>query len=354
MARQGTKKSTKAPPIALPPKASSAPPYPTPFTNPSSSLVTHFLSQLPTGLIYIIHIDRTPSTLKRRVFLAPVVLNLIITSLLFFRVYFALPTYWSWFVANSGHPTTAGIDVGAPVSSLFRLIVHRTALLFADYALFAIVGNWPREFFFGSAATRYGSPVKWRWAVPFQDEEAIIRSSRDWHKSLLPVWTADDELTLKLKTEPAISKSAFAKTGLQLLGKNWDLDYAAMVHAQTLIADSHLSFSDFDRLVVAFHQPTNSWMVWPVDREGMPRQKQAQKDNMAKFKDKLTEMGHEDLFYRWVELVQYESTMPGGFTEGRQASVMRAVRKMFEGRGLDFWKFWDEIGGERGMPGLDG
>lgn len=74
---------------------------------------------------------------------------------------------------------------------------------------------------------------------------------------------------------------------------------------------------------------------------------------MLKFKDKLTAIGHEDLFYRWVELVQYESTMPGGFTEGRQATAMREARRMFTEAGVDFAKFWMEIGGSQGMPGLN-
>jgi hypothetical protein len=64
-------------------------------------------------------------------------------------------------------------------------------------------------------------------------------------------------------------------------------------------------------------------------------------------------MGHEDLFYRWVELVQYESTMPGGFTEGRQARAMQEARRMFNEAGVDFAKFWEEVGGSQGMPGLN-
>jgi hypothetical protein len=51
--------------------------------------------------------------------------------------------------------------------------------------------------------------------------------------------------------------------------------------------------------------------------------------------------------------VQYESTMPGGFTEGRQARAMQEARRMFNEAGVDFARFWEEVGGSQGMPGLN-
>lgn len=64
-------------------------------------------------------------------------------------------------------------------------------------------------------------------------------------------------------------------------------------------------------------------------------------------------MGKESVFFRWIELIQYESTQPGGFTSERQASAMRQAKEMFENQGIDFEMFWREIGGMEGMPGLE-
>ncbi len=238
------------------------------------------------------------------------------------------------------------------MGALLGITANRTMLFLADYILFAFVGSWPWKFVFGDEASRNGSPVTWRWNVGFRNKEIIVRSSRKWDKSLVPNWTLDDELTVKHKIIPAVQKDYVAKSGYLLMDKNWDLDFEAMVDAHQLVKEDKLSLEDFDKAVVVYHQRTKSWMIWQVGKEDAPKTVE-QRDTLVKFKDKLTELGHEDLFYRWVELVQYESTMPGGFTEGRQATAMREARRMFTQAGIDFPKFWEEIGGSQGMPGLN-
>ena len=64
-------------------------------------------------------------------------------------------------------------------------------------------------------------------------------------------------------------------------------------------------------------------------------------------------MGKENLFFRWVDLLQYETSRPGGFTEERQAETLGKAKQVFEEQGVDFDELWDEIGGPRGMPGME-
>jgi hypothetical protein len=71
------------------------------------------------------------------------------------------------------------------------------------------------------------------------------------------------------------------------------------------------------------------------------------------FKDELTAMGKENLFFRWVELIQYESTQPGGFGPDRQAEAVAKAKELFESQGIDFEKFWAKVGGMENMPGMD-
>lgn len=354
MARSSAKKGPKVtanPNSSKPPSQTTA--LPSPFVSPSPSLTSAFLSTLPQSHVYIVHVDTTPATLKRRVFLVPVCMNILITLGLLVRAYFALPIYLALVVATLGYSSKAKVDVQhSDYRTLLAITASRTMLLLGDYILFWLLGSWPWNFVFGSEESRYGSPLKWRWHLGFRDKEIVVRSSKKWDRSLVPNWTLDDELTLKYKIMPAVQKDKLAKSGYLLLDKDWDLNFTAMVEAHHLVADDKLKLDDFEKAVLVYYQPAKCWMIWEIGREDMPKTAE-QRDILLRFKDKLTAIGHEDLFYRWVELVQYESTMPGGFTEGRQASAMREASRMFNEAGVDFAKFWAEIGGSQGMPGLN-
>ena len=71
-------------------------------------------------------------------------------------------------------------------------------------------------------------------------------------------------------------------------------------------------------------------------------------------KDTLTALGKENLFFRWVEMVQFESSAEGGFTAERQQQAVRKAKELFEGQGVDFEEFWASIeGGVEGMMGME-
>ncbi len=352
MARAAGKKPVKA--SQAPPQQRKGPPPP--FELPPEDLSSQFLSTLPKDHVYLVHVDTTPSTLKRQVFLVPVCMNIILSIVLVWRLYFAIPMYFDLVIGTLGYHSTTSVDVQASTrSELFNITISRTLTLLGDYMLFTLLGSWPWRFVFGVAGTRYSGPLKWRMKLGFQDKEVIVRQSRIWDKSLLPDWTIDDELTLKHKIMPALERKYLEKTGYLLEDKNWSLDFQAITDAHSLIAAKKLEFNDFDNAVLVFYPPSNGpqggWMTWCVSKEDQP-QTTAQRDNLVRFKDKLTATGHEDLFYRWVELVQYESNSPGGFTQGRQAAAMREAKRMFQEKGIDFAKFWQEVGGMEGMPGL--
>ena len=352
MARSATKQAIKASHIASQqPKGP-----PPPFELPPKDLSSHFLSALSKDHVYIIHVDTTPRALKRQVFLVPVCMNIFFSLVLVWRLYYAVPMYLDLILGTLGHYSATAVDVQAATrSELYNITVSRTLTLMGDYMLFALLGSWPWRFVFGLAATRYSSPLKWRMALDFQDKEVIVRQSRAWDKGLLPDWTIDDELTLKHKIMPALERKYLEKTGYLLEDKDWTLDFRAITDAHALVEAKKLEFKAFEKAVLVFYPPSGGplggWMIWHVAKEDQP-QTAEQRDTLVRFKDKLTVMGHEDLFYRWVELVQYESNSPGGFTPGRQAAAMREAKRIFEEKGVDFAKFWREVGGMEGMPGL--
>ena len=290
--------------------------------------------------------------------MVPVFMNIGIILLILLRAYYALPTYYLLLASTLGwspKEQEAG-DLGA--GDLFSVTLNRTLMFFGDYSLFAFLGSWPWNFLFGNSASNYSSPIKWRLGLGgFEDREVVVRVSRRWDASLLPSWTLDDELTMKNKVVPAVSRESTEKTGMLLLDKDWDLDYGAMIRAHDLLDRKRygIGWGDFGTSVVCWYASlgkTGGWIVWKVDGKDKEKTTQ-QRDTLMRFKDKLTKMGQEELFFRWVELVQFESSQPGGFTEGRQANAMREARKMFADKGVDFAKFWEEVGGAEGMPGLE-
>jgi hypothetical protein len=352
---KGKEKATAAAP-QVPPQQRKGPPPP--FELPSEKLSSHFLSTLPQDHVYIVHVDTTLSAFKRQVFIVPICINIVLSCLLVWRACYALPMYLDLINGALGHSSPTVVNVkGSTRSQLVSVTISRTLMLLGDYLLYAWLGHWPWRFVLGVAATRYSSPVKWRRALGFQEREVIVRQSRSWVKSLRSDWTIDDELTLKHKIMPALEKKSLDKTGYSLEDKNWTLDFRAMIDAHSSILSGNLSLADFDKAVLVHYPPSNGlhggWMVWHVSRADEPRTAE-QRDRLVRFKDKLTAMGHEDLFFRWVELVQHESNTPGGFTPGRQAAAMREAKGMFSERGIDFARFWQDVGGTDGMPGLIG
>jgi hypothetical protein len=63
-------------------------------------------------------------------------------------------------------------------------------------------------------------------------------------------------------------------------------------------------------------------------------------------------MGKENLFFRWIELIQYESEQPGGMNPAGRKAVMEKASNVFTAQGVDFDAFVTAIGGVDAFPGL--
>ncbi|KAF3344622.1 Ribonucleoside-diphosphate reductase large chain [Verticillium dahliae VDG2] len=94
------------------------------------------------------------------------------------------------------------------------------------------------------------------------------------------------------------------KTGYLTMNGEWDLDWEAMVTAHALVDRKDMALDAFRAVVL------------------------------------------EDLFFRWIEIVQYESTQPGGFGPERQVDAAKKIRDLFSNEGIDFDEFWKESVGE--------
>lgn len=342
-----------------PTTTSSTPEVPKPFEYASAAL-RPLTSTLPTDHFYLLHLDHTPVTLKKRVFVVPVLLNIVITVGLCLRIYYAAPIYIQQIITIFGYDTPYKVDTSkASAGELFNTLSSRTLLLMVDYFIFVIIGSWPREFVFGSKALRFTGPLQWRRALGFQETEIIVRRGRRWDTPLLvtgipevtKTWKVDEELTINVKVEAAMRTTYLAKTGYLLLDKDWDLDFRAILDAHKLVEQGSLRLEDLDNLALVYYQ--KHWLIWRVHEAPVISARDAASDSvLEKFRSKLAEVGAEDVFYRWIEIVQYETSRAGGFSEGRQAEAMQELRTLVKDRGVDYAQFWEDIGGKAGLPGL--
>lgn len=170
---------------------------------------------------------------------------------------------------------------------------------------------------------------------------------------------------------PAIQPERLkAKTGYLMIDADWDLDFAAMVRAHGIV-DSRQGevggkrkdhFEPFMASVLVHGGDDSGWLVWRLEQQQQPNggggdedkmsvddMSESQRDKIMEFKNRLSEMGKEDLFFRWIELVQFHSTQAGGFTPEKQRKAMEEVQALFQKNGVDFEKFWADVGGMEGV-----
>ncbi|KAI9876262.1 MAG: hypothetical protein M1830_006905 [Pleopsidium flavum] len=326
---------------------------PDPFSLPFE-ILQPFLKTLDPSHIYITHVDSHPWTFKRRVFSVPILMNVVIVFLLAWRAYIALPAYAAIALATLGYDNEEKVDMSSTDwASLLWVIAKRALMFLCDWALFRFILPWPIDFFLGSPE----NPVSWRRTVGFQDKEIVVRVSRKWDKTLPQDWVEKQKdgggEMFQERIMPAIDPGwVQGKTGYLMMDKSWDLDFAGMITAHQLVISGKASLEDFQKTVIVHSEPYG-WLVWPVHKLDAGSN-EAGRQKIVAFKDRLTAMGKENLFFRWIEIIQYESTLPGGFTSDRQAVAMAKAKELFEAQGVDFERFWRDVGGMEGMPGLVG
>lgn len=342
MARATSKKATK--PLQDPRLP------PPPFTKAPEALEA-FVESLDKAHVYIVHVDRFPAAFKKRIFTVPVLLNIAIAALLAWRLYAILPTYLAIFTSVIGLESSATVDTaGQTKSHLAWVLTKRVAMFMFDFVLCRFILPWPITFFLEAPA----NPCYWRIKVGFGDQEVAVRISRDWgtEELLDGVKTGADSPFFTTRILPAIERNYMRqKTAYLMMGKDWDLDFGAMVKAHRLIDDKENSLKDFEKSVLAYSEQ-HGWLYWAVHKLDEEDEEEENRKKIVALKDRLTVMGKESLFFRWIEIVQYESSRPGDFTPERQVETYKKVQQEFEKHGVDFRELLEKVGGFDGMPGL--
>lgn len=227
----------------------------------------------------------------------------------------------------------------------------RAMSFITDLFVYMYAVPWPMNFFAGQTI---GNPVAWRFGVGFRDKEIIVRRSKTWDTGLQDVLDENSpgQQILFPKVWRAVDPGWMKeKTGYLMLNNDWDLDWRSMVFATKLVDKKTLPLDDF-RTTIYLHNKDFGWLILQTAAGGSAQEEDGRKKIIA-FKDELTLMGKENLFFKWIELIQYESSKPDGFGKEQQAKTMVKARAMFESQGIDFDAFWQKIGGMEGLPGMD-
>ncbi|KKK24009.1 hypothetical protein P175DRAFT_0500300 [Aspergillus ochraceoroseus IBT 24754] len=318
-----------------------------PFTIAPHSL-TPFLDLLSPEGVYLVHIDTTTLEVKKQSFIVPSIINVFIIALLAVRIYMGRKVYPALLATVIGLTSSMNVDTAAMSwEEIGKITLRRAGPVIFDYFLVTLFLSWPIRFYYG--------PVKWRRKIGFRNHEIIVRCSQSRLSNSLERnrWIRENE-EMRDKIVAAVTPDRIRKTGYLLVDADWDLDYNAMIMAHQLVDStrdgSGLPLDEF-RTAVLVNTDTDGWLIWHVGDENTEegRTRSKQRDQILAFKEKLTEMGKEELFFRWVELIQYESTRPGGFTPERQESAMIQAKQLFEEADVDFARFWQEVGGMEGF-----
>lgn len=298
-----------------------------------------------------------PWQFKAQIFAVPFVMNIVIIGVLIWRTWVMGPYYFKIFSSLMGNPNETTMNIADMTQrEIGYAVASRTLKFLADFVLYLVLWPWPSAFFDPSDNS---SPVAWRLSVGFKDQEINVRRSRRWDEVLGDIVTEGGEgseggrLFLTYVRQATSRAFMHEKTGYSMLNGEWDLDWRLMILATKMVDKKEMSLDDF-KATVLIHSQEYGWVIFEAQVTAGDSNKEAEgRRKILAFKDELTAMGKENLFFRWIELIQYESSQPGGFGPERQEVAMRKAKEMFEAQGVDFEKFWTKIGGMEGMPGMD-
>lgn len=209
----------------------------------------------------------------------------------------------------------------------------------------------------------------WRWKNGFKAREVVVRKSRRWAEQIFLMENNNDEEAVRLgegkiggkvyeeRVLPGIGAAwVRGRTGMSMLDQNWDLWYQGMLDAHMLIEKGQNNIEEFSSMMVVVHESKRGgWLVWKCDDDDdKDDDGNANAEKIQKIKAKMDNMGKEGLFWKWVELVQFETETSNNTTArgGVEERLRRKGQEIFAREGVDFDEFWKEVGGLEDLPGL--
>ncbi|TQS33079.1 hypothetical protein Golomagni_06586, partial [Golovinomyces magnicellulatus] len=180
--------------------------------------------------------------------------------------------------------------------------------------------------------------------------EIYVRRSRDWDRLVGDVFKDPDSKKILIAyieqaTAPMVQEQ---KTGYLLMSGQWDLDWACMIKAHSMVDKKEAALDVFKNAVLLFHEDFG-WICYDI-KTGESANEEEKRRQVFAFRDALAAIGKENLFYRWVEIVQFEATQPGGFGPEKQEAAAKRIRELFESEQINFDEMWKDSVGSDAAP----
>jgi hypothetical protein len=207
---------------------------PKPFVRASKSL-DPFVSSLNKNHVYITSLDSHPQDFKRKIFLVPVIMNILIMAAIIYRGKVIGPYYMKICFSLMGKKNETTMNTRRMTSEeLGKEMLRRTATFMIDLLIYSFVWPWPKAFFLGQ---KLGNPIAWRTIVGFRDQEIVVRRSRKWFLPGTDVLEEGKERDLLFSVVGAATEPMWMseKTGYLMLNKEWDLDWKLIIAATKLV-----------------------------------------------------------------------------------------------------------------------
>ncbi|KAF2457703.1 hypothetical protein BDY21DRAFT_342565 [Lineolata rhizophorae] len=360
--------------------------------HPTAPSTAPFQSNLKPGSLYLTHIDTHSPAEKRNIFILSLLPNALAVLVLAWRIRSAYPTYISLVAASLALPSAATVDIEQSTwANIASETLWRTAMLTCDLVLVTAAWKWVVGAF-------VSGPGYWRWKLGgVKEREVVVRMAKtlksdDVLKDLKEEEEAEQkpkQLGTGVGTEKRDARSVSSskdivprglspsylrsKTGYLMQDREWALDFPAMVTAHLLLDSSAVSPTEFGPRVWAYCGEAHGWCVWDVGNVAAPSSKVASNDTsiasrrreeieedarrkMRQFETRVSAIGHEDLFFRWLEVLHYESSRPGANSwapQEKKDNLLSSAKELFTDHGVDFEQFVAGLeGGISGVPGL--
>ena len=159
----------------------------------------------------------------------------------------------------------------------------------------------------------------------------------------------EENAFFKTRILPAIDGVVLRrKTGYLLMDRSWDLDFEVMLDAHALVKGGGIAtVREMDKFVLVFMDGVG-WIAWQWETDVDVVEERRRK--VVVFKELLTKLGKESLFFKWMEIVEEERDGDGGFTVEGQRKVAERVQREFEKEGVDFEDLANGVGGLEELP----
>ncbi|KAI6037866.1 hypothetical protein EDC04DRAFT_3114053 [Pisolithus marmoratus] len=293
---------------------------------PEDSVVHAFLSRCdPRVEVYVTHVDTASPTHRKGRFLTLLGVNLSFVFLLLRRIYGGLYRYGVLFAISK---VVVPLSFNVPAPTLGWALLGNILL---DLFIFVVITPIVLDFVRGLAMLRF------RYGFP--KEEVVFRKPTP--ATMVNIATEASQkkdALLKDLLQRAVSPEEMKQMNFGMPWEEWAYDYKAMAAACEANKDGTITYKTWD--VSTWIRMKTKWSVIQHNGEVDYDMKLGM---MQRLKDKLREMGKEQVFLQMTEAIRAHTVFTDGVPQPVPAEVDDIISDIFKRNGLDFGEIMRDV-----------